>query len=98
MAPRARSRCRTGHSCKHSMTTTPGAARRRRRCTEHPECAYLRSAQLAVLAPAAVVSGERGLVAVVRLLALQAQPHAGNRLAPRRRDLRTALRAVRQSG
>src|SRR6185312_14754511 len=54
-------------------------------------------AQLAVLAAAAVVARERLLVAVVRFLAIDAQPHAGHGLAPRLGDLRVALLAMREA-
>src|ERR1044072_3638300 len=55
------------------------------------------STQLAVLAATPVVSAERVLLAVVRFLAIDAEPHAGHGLAARfgnRRLARFAMRAA----
>src|SRR5687768_10041007 len=54
------------------------------------------SAQLAVLAAAAVVAGGAGLFAIERLLAGDTQAHAWHRLAPRLGNGRAALLAMRQ--
>src|SRR5579862_2005002 len=60
--------------------------------------AKARSAQLTVFAAPAVVAGECGRVAVMRVLALEAQSHTGDRVSARLRDLRTAVGAVREAG
>lgn len=55
------------------------------------------SAQLAVLAAAAVVAAELRLFPIVLGLAVDAQAHAGNRPAPRLGDRRVALFAMGQA-
>jgi hypothetical protein len=55
------------------------------------------SAQSTVLAAATVAAAERGVLAVVRLLALHAQAHAGHGLAPGFGNRRLAVLAVAQA-
>src|SRR5690606_1919530 len=57
-----------------------------------------RSAQLAVLAAAAVVAGEAGFFPVLRGLAGHAQAHAGYRAAPRLGARRDAFMEAFQAG
>src|SRR5579862_2542962 len=54
------------------------------------------SAQLAVLAAAAVVTAEGSRTGIIRLLAGQAQPHARNRLPAGLADRLPALGTLRQ--
>src|SRR3546814_5758657 len=57
------------------------------------------SAQLAVLAAAAVVAAGRGFVLhITRLLAVHAQAYAGHGLAPRLGDFHVALLTATQAG
>src|SRR5690606_31490046 len=63
-----------------------------------PDLHPARSAQLAVLAAAAVVAAERGLLAVRRFLAGDAQAHARHGLAARLRNRCVALLAMRTAG
>src|SRR5262249_29852427 len=57
----------------------------------------LTSAQLAVLAAAAVVAAERGLLLIVLFLARHTQAHARHGLAPRLGNRRAALLAMLQA-
>src|SRR5690606_4061507 len=70
---------------------------RRRRVNARSPPGHPASAQLAVLAAAAVVAGRRRFLAVQRFLARHAQAHAGHGLAPRLGDRRVAFLAVRQA-
>ena len=63
---------------------------------QRPLSSQPRSSQLAVFAPAAVITAELRRVAIVVLLARDTQPHAGERLSSTLGDLGSALRAMSQ--
>src|SRR5690606_5943852 len=96
--------CRCPTACSSSVRCAAGAGRaclrrgwlprppaKPRAQSRHAEAA--RSAQLAVLAAAAVVAAEGGLL-VARCLAVHAQAHPRHRTPARSRDRRIALLAA----